>query len=312
MRRNSSTSLTRRDWLRNIGAGIAAFSAAQALPTVSVLAQTTESPIPVDSNHVVLLSDIHIGHWDRYLFANDFLKKSVAEIVAMNPRPAHVLIYGDLAFDTGQTQDYRILRDLLSPLDKAGISWTGAMGNHDRRENFAEVFPEHAARSLFDGRMVFRVETPFVDFLLLDSLIQHEDPKQVIVPGEIRDDQKEWLHETLKASTKPVIVGAHHPLEETKLTELLKSHPCVAGYINGHRHYWISNQQSFTPSLILPSNGFWGDIGVVNARFSSKAAEFTLTMRDYIPPGKVATDEAPEKQEKISEKQGAKWTLELG
>lgn len=303
--------LNRRRFLASLGLSAAGLTLLGTAGNWNPLPAQTASNVPVDPNHVVLLADTHCGPNLRHQI--DFMRKSIAEIAAMDPRPAHVLIYGDFAFLWGKREDYVVLTELMKPLADAGIPWTACMGNHDRRDTFTEIFPEHAARSLLSDRLVFKVETPNVDFLLLDSLIQSEDPKKWITPGQVLDDQKDWLNETLKKQTKPVVVGAHHSLAETKVTDILKAHSCVVGYVNGHHHTWNTKEQDGMKALVLPSNGHWGDIGLVNCRATENEAAFTLMLRDYFPGNKYPGFEPNPKREKImAEKQGAVWRLDLG
>lgn len=310
---NERPVLSRRHFFASLGISAAALTAISTGTLRPVFAASETVPaanVPVDPNHLILLADTHCGPNLRHQI--DFMRKSIAEIAAMNPRPAHVLIYGDFAFLYGKREDYVVLKELVAPLAKAGIPWTACMGNHDRRDMFAEIFPEHAAKSLMSNRLVFRVETPSVDFILLDSLIQAPDTSRWITPGEILADQKDWLNETLKASTKPVIVGAHHLLEETKVADVLAANSCTAGYINGHAHYWNGRVYQGVQSLTLPSNGHWGDIGLVSARLSKNEAAFTLTMRDFLLLNKSPEFEPnPKRHQKIAEKQGAVWRLDL-
>jgi len=269
-----------------------------------------EGAVTVDPSHLVLLSDTHCAPGLKHQL--DFMRKSISEIVAMNPRPAHVLIFGDFAFLYGKIEDYKLLKELVAPLDAAGIPWTTCMGNHDRRENFAEIFPEHAEKSLMKDRLVFRVETENVDFLMIDSLIEPPETTRWITPGEVLDEQRDFLNETLKASTKPVIVGAHHDLREIKIADILKANDCVAGFINGHHHYWATYEDGGVNALTLPSNGHWGDIGFVNAKLSPKQAEFKLFMRDFLIGNKGPDYEPnPDRFKNIAAKQGATWRLDL-
>lgn len=308
---------SRRQFLASLGLTAAlgtsslAWAESETTPASLTEAAAEAARRPVDPNHFVLLSDTHCAPSLKH--QSDFMRKSISDILAMNPRPAHVLIYGDFAFLYGKLEDYVFLRELMAPLDAAGIPWTTCMGNHDRRETFSEIFPEHAAQSLLSDRLVFRVEAPSVDFLLLDSLIEPPETTRWITPGEILDDQKDWLNETLKAQTKPVILGAHHLLNETKLVDLIKSHSCVAGYLNGHNHYWKPISWDGIPNLTLPSNGHWGDIGFVNARLTQKKVDFHLVIRDFL-----IMNRAPEfepnvlRKSRLAELQGASWTLNLG
>ena len=80
------------------------------------------------------------------------------------------------------------------------------MGNHDRRDNFLAQWPEYAKTSPVAGRIVTKVELPHVDLLMLDTLSSLEVEKnKKSNPGEMDNAQREWLRETLKASTKPVL-----------------------------------------------------------------------------------------------------------
>ena len=266
--------------------------------------------VPFDPNFVVILSDTHCGPGQKHQI--EFLKKSIADILAFKPRPVNVLIYGDFAFLFGKKKDYVLLKELIAPLTKAGIHWTNCMGNHDRRETFSEIFPEHAQKSLLSDRLVFKVETPHLDFIMLDSLIQSDNVNKWITPGEILKDQRSWLEETLKKQTKPCVVGAHHSLDETKIADILKNHRCVAGYINGHHHYWSPKIFDGINSLTLPSNGHWGDIGYVTVRLDDKNAEFRLTMKDFLIGNKTPEYQPnPERYNNIEKKQGAIWRIDL-
>ncbi len=305
--------INRRHFLASLGLSATAFSLAASglyLPGAVQADATVPQNVPVDPNHIVLLSDTHCSPNTRHQV--DFMKKSLAEIAAMNPRPACVLIYGDFAYLFGKKEDYLFLKELMATLDNLQIPWTTCMGNHDRRDSFTEVFPEHAAKSLMPNRLVFKVETPNVDFILLDSLVQPPDDSRWITPGEILDDQKDSLNETLKKQTKPVIVGAHHSLDETKIDDVLKAHSCVAGYVNGHHHTWDPRPQNGVPALVLPSNGHWGDVGFVNVRTNENEAAFKFTMRDYFPMNRTPGFEPnPLRQQRMAEKQGAVWRLDL-
>lgn len=299
----TSRTIGRRAFLTSLGLSAAALAVSPALFPESTLAAPA---VPTDPGRIVLLSDTHVGRFERYRFAVDWLKVCVSEILAMNPRPAHVLIYGDLSFDCGEIGDYGMLREIFQPLEDAKIPWTPCMGNHDRREAFSEIFPEKAARSLLDGHLVFKAETEFADFIMLDSLDEGR------VQGKISEEQKDWLNETLKKQTKPTIVGAHHPLRDTRVTEILEAHSCTAGYINGHWHYWYTNEQpTKVPNLVLPSSGLWGDIGLVHAALTPNSANFTLAMRDWFPQGNVRSSAVPGREEQTAKKNGLQWRLDL-
>ena len=123
-----------------------------------------------DDNLVAFLADIHAGADKKCSVARRKFKETVDEILAMRPLPRNVLVFGDIAYRCGLGEDYDFSRPLFRKLEDAGIAVTIGMGNHDRRSEYAKRWPEAAAKSLVPGRYVHLVETPHVDFLMLDSL----------------------------------------------------------------------------------------------------------------------------------------------
>lgn len=248
-----------------------------------------------DENLIVFLSDMHIqpgGH------TPERFRKVVNEILAMRPLPRNVIGLGDLAHLYGREEDYRLARELFAPLEEAGIVVTHAMGNHDRRENFAKVFPEKASATRCPGYVVSVVETPFADVIVLDSLQQGEDEKDCNRPGRFDDAQCEWLRQTLKHYNKPVFIAAHHPLKEVRAEELLFEAPTCCGYIHGHDHRWRPewvnrnwNSRQMLRTLCLPSTGFWGDIGYMCLQMSAEFATAYLAYRDFFFLNPLAPDE---------------------
>ncbi len=232
----------------------------------------------IDPEKVVLLSDIHIcgefkdGKPVEYPYNPICLEKCVNQILEMRPLPAHVMVFGDVAWDYGLEEDYRYAARLLHPLQEAGIQITLGMGNHDRRAAFLKVFPQYAKSTQVAGRIVSIVELPAVDIVLLDSLAELPDlkPRQgTTVSGELDAGQVEWLTGFLAEHKRPVILGAHHPMNEMPvLTELITQSPNVIGYIYGHAHVWSKYASIIRPrvplrmvtTLGLPST-FYGDIG---------------------------------------------------
>ncbi|MBP5673054.1 MAG: metallophosphoesterase [Victivallales bacterium] len=257
-----------------------------------------------DANKVVILSDLHVGvqsgQWQR-----DGLSGRVSSILAMNPLPSCVLILGDLAYSQGDVEDYRLLKEMLSPLDAAGIPWHPMMGNHDSRDAFFSVFEERR-RTLVAGRLVTIVKTPLSDFILLDSL---KDGK---VSGEINSPQRNWLKSHLAKRTKPVFICAHHSLYDTKLLTLMEQNPCVAGYLHGHLHNWRSSEsKKGLPIISAPSTGQWGDIGYVVLTQRADKARVKLTMIDYYYPSPKEPPRA-DWLERIRQKDGSEVIIPLG
>ena len=241
-----------------------------------------------DENLVVFISDLHCNPEG---YQPGKLRKVVSEILAMKPLPRNVIALGDLAYLTGQSHEYAFLKPVLAPLEEAGITLTLAMGNHDRRLEFGEAFPDQAAKSVFKDRYTYIVNTPHADFIVLDSLQEGEDKTTWITPGALNDKQKTWLSETLASYTKPVFVCAHHPLGETGITSMISRAPSCCGYIYGHCHRWRKDWTEVwgdgshvVRTLCMPSTGHWGDIGYVTVRLSGEKAVATLHVDDFFFP----------------------------
>ena len=252
----------------------------------------------LDPSLAVLMSDIHIcgelkdGKSIRYPYNPTCLELRVKEILAMRPLPANVLVFGDVAWDYGLEEDYRYAAELLSPLEKAGIKVTLGMGNHDRRDAFFKAFPQYAKTTPVAGRAVSVVQLPDVDFVMLDSLTEKPDLKSrqsTTVSGTISDEQIEWLKGYLAKSNRPVILGAHHPLNELhNLTKMLVDSPTVAAFIYGHVHIWNKSvsiirprePQHMLPTVALPAT-FYGDIGFAVMRTSPKGAKITYSSKGF-------------------------------
>lgn len=126
------------------------------------------------------------------------LARVVAAINAMDPAPAFVVASGDLT-NLGDAASYRLLRDLLAPLQ---VPVMLALGNHDKRAVFHEVFATgqgdaaHCHDALHGG----------VHVITLDTLVPGR------VAGTVDEAQLHWLDAALERHAGvPKLVVAHHP-----------------------------------------------------------------------------------------------------
>ncbi|MBR4752678.1 MAG: metallophosphoesterase [Thermoguttaceae bacterium] len=261
--------MNRRDFLRAVAV---ATVSSQFVDIGKLLAED----VPIDENIVAIFSDVHLYGSETVQQVVRF-NQSVCKVLAMNPRPANLLIYGDVAYDQGTVENYELFRELIKPIEAAGINWEVAMGNHDRLENFRQVFPQRFERkALVEGRYVNIVETPHADFILLDSYLKGQ------VRGEISPEQREWLVQTLKKyDDKPVFVGCHHHLADTKIGDVLKACPGFVAYLHGHLHYYRTPVQEEIKTICFPSVGHWGDMGFMTARLTDKEATFVPDLDAY-------------------------------
>ena len=261
--------------------------AATALPQVVLAASSDEC----DPNLAAFLADIHChGHtkgWVQHQHA--ILRRYVAEILALRPRPAHVVIFGDFSASCGWIEDFRLAREILTPLMDAGMTLTCGMGNHDKRRNFLAVFPEYADRLLVKDRIVSKVAFPHCDFIMLDSLREKDGDGGNFVDGKVDGEQRAWLRGELAAAKRPLFLGAHHCAKEAGIRKEVVGAPTVCGYIFGHEHIWADNylhdgtygNSQTVQTATLPSGGFYGDIGYALFRTFEDRAELTLKQDDF-------------------------------
>ena len=270
-----------------------------------------------DDTLVALLSDCHVGDWKSPKYQGEKLAECLSRVLALDPLPGKMLITGDLAYLWGRREDYALSRQLLQPVPDAGIELTIGMGNHDRRENFLETWPDYARRSPVPGRIVSEVKGVHFDYIMLDTLDQPAETDRWITPGTLDAPQREWLKAACAAAKRPLLVLSHHPAGElgepgTGCTyksarlfgELImgkKDAPTkCCGYIHGHDHHWYVtrslihwNDQRVGQTACLPSTGHWGDIGFSLLREHPDRAELSLVQYDYFSPKPPAPGARP-------------------
>ncbi|MDO4628434.1 MAG: metallophosphoesterase [Planctomycetia bacterium] len=272
--------MKRRDFLRMTVLTMCSTPVFSASTWADEVTENVTNDVPLDKDLVAIFSDTHILNRPK---AQEVVrvKTAIQKILAMNPRPATLLIYGDVAYDAGGVDTYRFVRELLEPIKKAGIHWEATMGNHDRLNDFQQIFPERfTKKSPIPNRYINVVETPKADFILLDSYLKGQ------VRGEIEPEQRAWLVETLKKyEKKPVFVGCHHPLCETNLEVELRACPGFAAYIHGHCHWWMKSESDNIPQICFPSVGCWGDMGFVMLNLTETEATFIPNLNAYQLPG---------------------------
>ena len=324
--------MTRRDFLKGVGATVA--SAAACGPRVIFAKERGQ----FDEHLAVFLSDIHVNGldkegegWNPRPHMRRYIKENVEEILKMDPLPAHVFIFGDIAYLQGRLVDYKYSRPYLQMLVDAGISLTLAMGNHDHRKAFLEVWPEYAGRTLIPGAIHTVTHCADYDLVMLDSLNEKEgvdawNP----TAGALSKAAQEWILEELPKWPRPFFIGAHHPPYELKfgadgkkrIHDHISTFPNCRGYIHGHDHIWKTNTVNWknpnsVPWLTLPSNGCWGDLGYVTMRVADgewhgrRVARACFVQKDFILPGEYGTERPLAWAARKEDVKGAKCTFVL-
>ena len=271
----------------------------------------------VDANLSVFMSDIHISGLNvkgQPTYQNPLLDRAIDQVLAMNPRPKRVLVFGDVALWNGRAADYAESAPKLKRLSDAGIEVTVTTGNHDHREPLFAAYPRQKAITPVPGRVTSTVDLGTADFLLLDSL--QENPKGEgsgnAVDGTLDEAQAAWLMKTAAEAKRPFFVGAHHPAEELSVTvgsgekakkvsllAALEDNPNFAGYVHGHNHRWYKNwyhkgysKRHVVRYACLPSTGWWGTIGFATFRTFADRAELKLAPgNDFFFPKPLAAGE---------------------
>lgn len=289
--------MRRKDFLTSI----LALSGTALVPSASVARQIENLSMADVSGDAttILMGDIHIsgdfneqGKPKHYPYNPICFEQQVREILAMRPLPRNLIILGDVAWDHGLREDYEYAARLFRPLQEAGIRITMAMGNHDRRAPFFEVFGEYRTQTKVKGRVVSVVELPDVDFVVLDSLDELPNLKRgqsTTVSGKMDDEQIKWLESYLSTAKRPVILGAHHPLGEmSNLEAVIAKSPAVVAYIYAHVHVWNKgvriirprDPERMVPHISLPST-FYGDIGYAVMRTTKEEAVITYSSNGF-------------------------------
>ena len=266
----------------------------------------------LDPCAIGVISDLHIGvPTSRRVYPGgrecpwqpETSKKMVAEILALPRPPANVIGLGDISFAFGEAGDYEIAAEVLKPLSDAGIKVTLAMGNHDSRAEFLQSFPGYDRTTKVPGRFVSVVETPHVDFILLDSL--KEPAKRghfgFLGGSGLGEEQTKWLNETLASLSKPTFVCAHHDAFNLRLASLCPKTPKVVGYLHGHLHRWMTNilAGGYGPDartirqMSFPSFGIDLDVGWGLIRTSPSKAVLECMACDHYFPAKIPAAKRP-------------------
>ncbi len=251
---------------------------------------------PVDPDRWALLADTHVWeHRDGSRHGTkpaDNLVQAVAEILALDPRPAGVILAGDTVYLEGHAADYAMFRQLIQPIREAGIPLHVALGNHDHRANFraafADLAPPHPP--VFEHHVAV-VETPRANWFLLDSL-----DKTNVTPGLLGKPQLDWLAGALDARPgKPAMLLAHHDLgtpqglrDTDALLAVAAGRKQVQAYFYGHTHAWHVGKQGAVRLVNVPATAWLFDPrqprGWLDVRFGDRGATLALSALDKKHP----------------------------
>jgi Icc protein len=207
----------------------------------------------ISDPHVVAPGGLLYGRVDTA----DFLARTVAALIRLDPPPDIVAITGDLV-DKGEPAEYEHLRRLLAPLT---VPVFVIPGNHDAREPLRAAFAGDGYLPR-DGFLHYRVEDWPLRLVALDTLIPGEGG------GELCAERLAWLDATLAAAPlRPTVVLMHHPPFATGIERMdraglrgadafaavIARHPQVERILCGHLHRAIDRRFAGTIAGTAPS-----------------------------------------------------------
>lgn len=190
---------------------------------------------------IAQVTDIHLGFepGNPREFNRQRLDRTLAALVALDPLPDLMLATGDLV-DRGDVESYARLREAFAQLP---FPVHFAMGNHDVRRNFAQVFPE---APFSGGFLQYEIETGPLRVLVLDTLEEGRHG------GAFCERRAAWLKQRLdEAPERRTLIVQHHPPVEVgipwmntdpaepwvhRLADCLSGRENIVGVICGHIH----------------------------------------------------------------------------
>jgi len=220
---------------------------------------------------IAQLSDTHIpaqGALPNGIDSAQRLERAVQWLLSADLPVSACVVSGDLV-DLGTPEEYQRLRTLLDPLLKE-MPVLLALGNHDARAPFLEVFHDYpgmeAARALGWVQYVHAIPGGS-QVVVLDSLEPGLDG------GRLCEERLQWMEGVLTDSRRPRLVVVHHPavpvgnavfdamrLERPdRLLQILQRHGATAPVeliLHGHVHRSISSTLGGIPIWVGPSTAY--------------------------------------------------------
>lgn len=286
--------ITRRQFIqRSLAFGGTAIMAPHAL------AAADRKGAGLDQSRVALLADTHISadssqrypgtKWPgtpvkeedhEWVNMADCLTEAAKSVLALNPRPAHLIVNGDCALSNGKEGEYKEFLRLVEPIRAAGITVHVTIGNHDNRENLWKLLPFLKREQM--GVQAGVIELPHANLVLLDSGKR----------GVLGEEQLDWLAKELDQRTdKPALVFGHfNPYpnrgirpnkgmrDGASLLKLLAERKHARGYFYGHTHEWQYDQRDHLHLINQPAVSYYFGKGHAHGWVDMKLSETTAEL----------------------------------
>ena len=265
--------ITRRKFVRH---SIAIGGTAIMAP--SHLASTVSEAVHLDQNRVALLSDTHISvdpdsvypgtKWPgspvkdsehEWVNMANCLTQTAKSVIALNPRPANLIVNGDCTHSNGKEAECKEFLRLIEPIRAAGITIHVTVGNHDNRKNLWKLLPFLKKEHM--GIQAGVIELPRANLVLLDSGRK----------GVLGNEQLNWLAQQLDERVKkPALIFSHfnpysnrgvRPIngmsDGASLLKLLAKRKHARAYFYGHTHEWQHDRRDHLHLVNQPAVSYY-------------------------------------------------------
>ena len=253
----------------------------------------------LDQNRVALLADTHISADPNRVYPGTkwpgspvkegehesvnmakCLTEAGKSVMALNPRPAHLIINGDCALSRGTEAEYKELFRLVEPIRLAGITVHATIGNHDNRDHLWKLLPFLKQEHM--GVQAGVIELPHADLVLLDSGRK----------GVLGDEQLHWLSKQLdERADKPALIFGHfnpylnrgvRPLggmpDGASLLKLLAERKHARAYVYGHTHEWQYDRRNHLHLINQPAVSYYFGKGHAHGWVDLKLTEMSADL----------------------------------
>lgn len=208
---------------------------------------------------VAQITDLHLGFdpGNPAEYNRKRLDATLRVLTEMTPRPDLLLVTGDIADNGDDRFSYDRFREAIAGLP---FPVCPAMGNHDNREIFSEVFPDTPE---VDGYVQYAVEDFPVRILVLDTLEIGRHG------GGFDEVRARWLEARLaETPAQPTLLVLHHPPIFTGLSwmtenpeaqwvrtlrPIVEANPQIVAMVCGHLHRPIVTRWAGTALAVCPS-----------------------------------------------------------
>jgi 3',5'-cyclic-AMP phosphodiesterase len=210
---------------------------------------------------IAQISDMHIKVGRRKAYqkvdTSAMLERCVERLNSLSLKPDVVIATGDLV-DYGSVDEYRLLRELLSPIKQPLYL---IPGNHDERLAMQEVFSDHAYLFEHEDFVLYTQPLGQLQLVGIDTVVTGKGS------GLLCSARLDWLDNVLSEWQKPTIIAMHHPPFDTGIAHMdfvgldgrtgfeaiVRKHPHVERIICGHLHRSIQARIGNTVASTCPS-----------------------------------------------------------